>query len=249
MRIPSEVKCILFDWGDTLVRPPGFTTDKAGHLACVEALYQDLQADSAFAAELECARIDWPKLWDSYSRVVLQQIATTGETGREHTFEDRFALTFEVAGLGRPLMTDERHEMARRLGERIAAACRPIGGVGAAVRRLGTRYAVGLLSNYPFPPVVRSTVESLDCSFSPFVISGECGWAKPHGNAFAACLSSLPYSPEQILYVGDDPVNDIEGASTFGFRTCWIERKDPAPAPEITSLRITSVCDLVGMMP
>src|SRR5690606_12637032 len=124
-----------------------------------------LEADAGFVGELDRTGIDWPTFWDSYHAVVMRQIATTLETGREHSFEDRLALTFEAAGLGRPLSADERRELARRLGERIAAGCRPIEGAAAALKRLGARYAIGLLSNYPYGPVVRRTVECLDFAF------------------------------------------------------------------------------------
>jgi len=52
---------------------------------------------------------------------------------------------------------------------------------------------------------------------------------KPQKELFLKCLSSFNQdSPEKFLYVGDDPINDINGATSIGARACWItkERKN-----------------------
>jgi putative hydrolase of the HAD superfamily len=51
------------------------------------------------------------------------------------------------------------------------------------------------------------------------VISSEIGWRKPAREFFAAICRRVDSPPEQILYVGDDPVNDYEGAKTAGMRS------------------------------
>jgi HAD superfamily hydrolase (TIGR01549 family) len=248
MVLSRQIRLVLFDWGDTLVRPPGVTTDEGGHLACLESVFREFDA-TALGAELRHARIDWPVFSACYLKAAHRQIAATSETGREHTFADRFAQCMELAGFSRGLDTAERQGMATRLGQLVAAGCRPIDGAGAAVRRIAERYAVGLLSNYPHPTVVRASLEPLECAFDPFIISGECGWAKPHPKAYGSCLHGLDVTPEEVLFVGDDPVNDVEGPREFGFRTCWIERSGARPpAGESLDLKVASVSELAGIL-
>lgn len=249
MRIPRQVRFIVFDWGDTLVRPPGVTTDRARHLACTEAVFRALEADPAFAPELSERGIDWPAFRDSYLRVVARQVATTFRTGREHSFAERFRLAFEDAGLGRALTPGEMETMAADLGRAMGAACLPIEGAARAVHRLGRHYRLGLLSNFPHPATVLDTLGGFGGLFDPLIVSGACGWAKPHRNAFDACLRAFDCAPGEVLLVGDDPANDIEGGRAFGFRTCWIERPGPPPPPEAIDLRVASVMQLAELAP
>jgi len=50
------------------------------------------------------------------------------------------------------------------------------------------------------------------------VISSEIGWRKPAREFYAAMCQRAGSSPEQILYVGDDPTNDYEGARAAGLQ-------------------------------
>jgi putative hydrolase of the HAD superfamily len=50
------------------------------------------------------------------------------------------------------------------------------------------------------------------------IISAEVGWRKPAREFFAAVCTRLGLAPGDILHVGDDPVNDYEGASAAGCR-------------------------------
>src|SRR5690606_14339954 len=135
-----------------------------------------------------------------------------------------------------------------RLGELVAAKCALIDGADTAVRRIAERYAVGLLSNYPHPPVVRESLKPIACTLDPFIISGECGWAKPHPEAYASCLKGLDVVPDEVLFVGDDPIHDVKGPREFGFHTCWIQRPGahlPVAGADIT---VASVSDLAKML-
>ena len=38
------LRAVVFDWGDTLIRYPGFSTDEAGHRGAVLAWHRDLAA-------------------------------------------------------------------------------------------------------------------------------------------------------------------------------------------------------------
>jgi putative hydrolase of the HAD superfamily len=56
-------------------------------------------------------------------------------------------------------------------------------------------------------------------------ISEEFGAAKPDPSIFLAAARSLHTVPEQILFVGDNPVFDIWGAHQVGMKTVWIHHE------------------------
>ena len=61
---------------------------------------------------------------------------------------------------------------------------------------------------------------------APFIIvSEEAGYAKPDPRIFRDALKATGLtSPEQIMFVGDNPLADIDGAKRFGMKVAWIRR-------------------------
>ena len=59
----------------------------------------------------------------------------------------------------------------------------------------------------------------------------QIGAAKPHPRCFQHLARDLRLEPRNILYVGDDPVLDVEAARAAGLRTAWMNRsRVPWPA-------------------
>jgi putative hydrolase of the HAD superfamily len=54
------------------------------------------------------------------------------------------------------------------------------------------------------------------------LISSEIGWRKPSPKFFAEMVRAAGCEPAQMLYVGDDPVNDYEGAVGTGLQAFLI---------------------------
>ena len=63
-----------------------------------------------------------------------------------------------------------------------------------------------------------------------YLISEEFGIRKPEPEIFLHISEFLQIDPARSWFVGDDPVADIVGASSVGFRTVWLERHLPWPA-------------------
>jgi putative hydrolase of the HAD superfamily len=64
---------------------------------------------------------------------------------------------------------------------------------------------------------------------SNLVISSEVGWRKPAPAFFASVCRSVGLSPEQVLYVGDDLVNDYQGARDAGLQSVLFAPGKVAP--------------------
>ena len=89
---------VLFDWGETLMWVPGMIHDPDKHLACVEAVYA-----TGICPELgeDCAQLPVALFIEYYHEACRAQIAQSKATQREHSFDDRFALTLRLAGLSK----------------------------------------------------------------------------------------------------------------------------------------------------
>ena len=86
----------------------------------------------------------------------------------------------------------------------------------AVLSELSGRHLLGVASNYDgrLHAVVKSLPE-----FRPIqhvVIGSEVGWRKPAPQFFEAVCARVGLPPAQVLFVGDDPVNDYWGPVAAG---------------------------------
>ena len=61
--------------------------------------------------------------------------------------------------------------------------------------------------------------------FEEILISEWEGMSKPDPAIFQKALSSLDISPDEAVYIGDHPKNDIQAAQALGMKAIW--KKDP----------------------
>jgi len=63
--------------------------------------------------------------------------------------------------------------------------------------------------------------------FDTILVSEEVNVKKPNPLIFNMALERLQLPPEQCIYIGDHPVNDVEGAAAIGINTIWIQANQP----------------------
>lgn len=63
--------------------------------------------------------------------------------------------------------------------------------------------------------------------FDDIVISGEVSLRKPAPDIYRLALERIGAQPEEALFIGDHPVNDIWGAGKAGIRGIWLRRQHP----------------------
>ncbi len=106
----------------------------------------------------------------------------------------------------------------------------------------GRGHELGIASN--FDRRLRGLVKNL----SPLrpvrylVISSEIGWRKPAPEFFAAMCRQADSPPEHVLYVGDDLLNDYQGARAAGVQAVLMAADGSAATP--VEARITSLQEL-----
>ncbi len=96
-------------------------------------------------------------------------------------------------------------------------------GAKKLLRQAQWQYKVGLISNFTHAPVIYKSLRKIGINdfFNAVVVSEEIGWRKPSAQIFQTALSKLQISPQEAVYVGDSPLEDMGGAKQAGLRTVF----------------------------
>jgi putative hydrolase of the HAD superfamily len=119
------------------------------------------------------------------------------------------------------------------------------------LRRRG--YKIGLLTNSFLPMWMRDVeLESfqLITYFDARITAADVGYVKPHPNIYYALLDRMKISPDQAVFVGDRPKNDIAGANAVGLISILmdpphLQRELNGVVPDHT---ITTLSDLLPLL-
>ena len=81
----------------------------------------------------------------------------------------------------------------------------------------------GLITNGP-SQLQRKKLEMLDLEkyFDEIIISGELGVDKPDLKPFEVMAERLNLKPSELVYVGDNPKNDVEPSRKAGYTPIWV---------------------------
>ncbi|MFD5315243.1 HAD family hydrolase [Streptomyces sp. NPDC127098] len=90
----------------------------------------------------------------------------------------------------------------------------------SALRDLGVRVVVAGNQTSRAGELLRA----LDLPTDAVAVSGDWGVAKPSREFFARVVDLAEARPDEILYVGDHPANDVFPAADFGLRTAHLRR-------------------------
>jgi len=92
--------------------------------------------------------------------------------------------------------------------------------VRPALERLGSRFPLATLSN--------GNADLARIGLAGFFVlslnARQIGVGKPHPRCFERLAAELRLEPRQILYVGDDPLLDVEAARAAGLPSAWMNR-------------------------
>jgi putative hydrolase of the HAD superfamily len=143
-------------------------------------------------------------------------------------------------------------QLATAYREAVTTALVPIPDAEQLLRELRADYRVGLLTNGPVR-AQRSKIEYLGWEplFDTTLVTGELAAGKPDAAAFDALLTALGTAPEETVFVGDTPDEDISGADDAGIHTIQVlfdggPQKDPRADAYIERDRLAT--DLAGRL-
>lgn len=104
-------------------------------------------------------------------------------------------------------------------------AVTPFDDVHPALTRLRGRVTLGSVSNGVADLNAIGMAHYFDASIAAY----QFGSAKPDPAIFHAACDALKVAPAEAVYVGDDPVLDVEGAQNAGLRAVWMKRPELQP--------------------
>lgn len=191
--------------------------DLDGTLWAIEPVIARAEAALLEWLERHCPRI--PERYTPEQMHAVRMDLAREEPHRAHDFT--YLRTAALARLARECGYEEA--LALRGFEVFFAARNELevfADVPPALERLRSRYALATLSNGN-ADLGRIGLASL---FMASLSSREIGVAKPHPRAFEALAGALAVQPHEVLYVGDDPACDVQGARAAGMRTAWMNR-------------------------
>lgn len=99
----------------------------------------------------------------------------------------------------------------------------PRSGVIEAITQLSQQYQLGLISNGKSPFQERNfTALGIAPLFESVIVSQAVGLRKPDPEIFLLGCQELRVSPQRTIYVGDNPISDINGAINAGLHTIFV---------------------------
>jgi putative hydrolase of the HAD superfamily len=120
--------------------------------------------------------------------------------------------------------------------------------VGASLQLLQQRYRLFTASNG------NADLSRIGIAhwFERSIAAREVGVLKPHPAVFHKVVEATDLQLHEVLYVGDDPEHDVEGARRAGMRAVWINRNGvewPAhlAGPEQTVATLAELVRLLGL--
>lgn len=131
----------------------------------------------------------------------------------------------------------------------FCCCCVPFPNMHEMLNRLQqSGFQLGLITNARGHFQMRN-IRALDLErhFRVISISEWGGLRKPESAIFRKALSRLEVSAEESVYVGDHPVNDIEGAQGAGMKAIW--KRDPLfPPPNRPDGIVDDLLEIPGMV-
>ncbi len=168
--------------------------------------------------------------------------------GRE--FNSLELLDRQARRMGHPLEPDEALELAWRFYSPLKERARIESDLHEALGQLQTMgLELGIVSNTFLPAEVLDrhlAEEDLLAYFPQRLYSCQLGHRKPDRRIFQQGLEMIGLAPEETLFVGDTPKEDIRGASDVGMVTVL---KDPTGRRRRRRPRADFVIDRIAELP
>ena len=143
------------------------------------------------------------------------------------------------------LRTWYRAEMERQV--------RPDEEVNGFLARLNERQVPwGIVTNGSPSQHGKCRAAGLDKLAGFIIVSEEAGYRKPDPRIFRDALEATGLAnPEQVMFVGDNPLADIDGAKRFGMKAAWVRRSRSYPVdlepPDYVIDCVIEVRDIVDL--
>jgi putative hydrolase of the HAD superfamily len=239
-------KAIFFDLDDTLL-DHGAALRRAIRLTYDE--YAPLFAGIEFDRLRDAFEAINEAMWRMYAN---EQLTTEGFRLRRFeelvTWCDIWEPERELVRMGRA------GDLSAYYVERYVDCVTTYEGVIPMLQELARQYPLGIISN-GFAGAQQGKLESAGIAgyFTHVIFSEHVGVHKPHPRIFETAVQMAGVQPEEALFIGDNFLNDIVGASAVGFRTIWFNPAgfpiptEPGAQPAAVVGSIAELSNLLGL--
>lgn len=204
LRDEPDIKAVLFDFDDTLQNRP------AAFMKYVRFFLDRYLPELDAAGRENAAR---------------QMIALNNSGYVDYA--DYFTRMPKAVGVAAP----PPHEVLFKEYQRVFARfVQPFDDAASTLEALRAKdYRLGIVTNGPLVQQHRKLdFSGLRPLLDTVVVSAEEGVTKPDPEMFFRAAARLGLSPAQCLFVGDHPINDIDGALQSGMKAVFIDTRLPA---------------------
>lgn len=229
----THITTIIFDMDGTLIKHTWQLTQ------LTETLFARFAEPLAPLTHDEFFDCFWPKNEDMWYMMVAGAI--DGDTAAKYSYFNTLRALGKDTGLA--------GAMAACWNELVLGEALPFEETFAVLDAVRQKYRAGILTN-GFTTLQRGKIKRhrLDEWVDFTLVSEEAGYHKPDRRLFEAALKLAGnVAPEQVLYVGDSWVADIEGARGAGLNPIFLCSTEDSPAaPEV--IKIQSLNELLGVL-
>jgi len=251
--ISHEFRAIVVDLFDTLVRweperLPLMEINGRAFRSTMPWIFPRLQQRLG-------AAFDQDAFINIYTSVMEEIALERQRDGIEITCWERFARTLaKISGVPAGEVGSLAEELTRIHMNQVRAVTTAPAPRVKAIRLLASHYRLGLLSNFDDAQCGREVLADTGVAelFEAVVISAEVRLRKPDPRIFRRVLEMLDLAPQEILYVGDTPLDDVWGAYQVGIPTVWISKGAMAlpegiPHPSFVINELSELPSLLGL--
>jgi 2-haloalkanoic acid dehalogenase type II len=226
---------VIFDIYDTLF---------ANTLEAWQKVFREICAGQNLPVEPEKLRATWRNHELAFRRSRVN-IEDPGRNPEFESYETAWTRCFGKAFAELNLQGDAASAAGMAVGS--LARRRPFPETFDALEALSTRVRLGVFSNaddsFLLPLLARH-----ELSFEAIASSESARVYKPDTAAFEHILDLMDLRPEQAWYVGDNPFDDVLGASRVGMKTIWVNRTNLPPCTPPADATIADLREIVGML-
>jgi len=112
---------------------------------------------------------------------------------------------------------------------------------------------MGIVSNTTNPSFIKEEelrLTELDKYFEFAVYSSSVPYRKPHPSIYEGVVSRLQINLDEVLFVGDDLIMDVQGPQSIGMSAAWLNRNGSSLLGGISpDYQITSLLELIQIKP
>ena len=211
----SQITTVIFDMFETLAQNP------PDHW---RAAFQEIVKGQGYETHTE-------RLWQEWTAAETEFRESRVKPGvpfRSYFegWRDNFAQAFASLSLA-----GDAEDASRRTVEDLSQRP-PYEETVEALGLVQQRWRIAVLSNadddFLLPNLARLGVQ-----FEAVLSSEEARIYKPRPELFQEMLRRLKLTPQEVVYVGDKQLEDVQGAHQAGMRAVWINRYEAAADPQL----------------